>query len=145
MNSYPVWWDTTLTLYNKYENPTTNEVSWFRTVLTGCFWKYVGNKINIGDSTIETKDTICRVRKNPAYLDKYLWMDADKTTHFTLGKGDILVKGEVQDTIDEYTEGQRSTDLLNKYKEMQGCIEITTFADNTGAGRCSEHYLIKGE
>ena len=145
MSSYPIWWDTTLTLYNKYTDPATQEITWFRTVLTGCFWKYVGNKINIGDSTIETKDTICRVRKNPQYLDKSLWMDADKTSYFTFGKGDILVKGEVQDTIDEYTDGQRSTDLLNKYKEMQGCIEITTFADDTGAGRCCEHYLIKGE
>jgi hypothetical protein len=63
---------------------------------------------------------------------------------FTLGTGDIIVKGEVDDEIDEYTSKKRSTDLVAKYKALQGCMQIEEVAINVGAGRCNEHYYVKG-
>ena len=33
MNNYPSWWDTTVTIYNRYEDPQTNLVSWHRHVV----------------------------------------------------------------------------------------------------------------
>lgn len=147
MNEYPVWWDTNLTVYNKYEDPQTNIVTWLRTVVTESFWKYVGEKITVGNTVIETNNTICRIRKDDRFLEKHEWIalpNDQMSEYFTLSPGDIIVKGEVDDVVNEYVNGQRSSDLLKKYKALQGCIVIDEVAINVGAGRCNEHYYVRG-
>lgn len=144
---YPVWWDTTVTVFNQYKDPTTKIVVWYKTVINGTFWKYVGEKVKIGNTVLETNTIICRIRKDDRFLEKYEWVkkpNDEMANYFTLAKGDIIVKGEVDDVIDEYTSGKRSTDLISKYKELQGCMSIEETAINIGAGRCNEHYLVKG-
>ena len=143
MSNYPVWWDTTLTLYNKYED-SKGEVTWYKHTLHNCFWKYTGEELRVDNSVIATKDTICRVPKSDYFLDKYEWVNSqDKSTYFTFGRGDILVNGQVEDVIDEYASGQRSTDLLDKYRD-KGCVQIQEYRTNTGMGRVLEHYFIRG-
>ena len=147
MSNYPVWWDTTITIYNKYEDPQSQVITWYRTVVSNCFWKYAGDKVTINQVTLETDNTICRIPENPAFVEKYLWIKLSsevKATHFTLGRGDIIVKGAVEDTINEYQDGHRSNDLLAKYKDLQGCIQVQEIALNTGAGRNNPHYYVKG-
>lgn len=147
MNKYPAWWDTTVTIYNKHTDKQTQYVSWYRTVVKKCFWQHTKDKIIVGDTTLETDKIICRIRKDDKFIEKYLWVDlsADKKAdYFTLGQGDIIVKGEVEDVINEYTSGHRSTDLLEKYKELQGCFEIELASINTGTGRGMEHYRAQG-
>ena len=141
-NIYPDWWNTTVTVYNKYEN-SAGEVTWYRTVLKGCFWKYVTHYQRIDNATQMTKVLICRVRKNSKFIENYLWRElADKSRRFTFSDGDILVKGEVDDTVDEYVAGSRSSDLLKKYKDR--CVQISECTINTGEERTCEHYLVKG-
>lgn len=144
---YPVWWDTTITVFNKYVDPQTKVVRWYRTVVTGAFWKYVGDKITIGQTVLETNNIICRIRKDSRFLENYEWLQTpndEMSNYFTLGNGDIIVKGIVEDDINEYQNGSRSTDLIAKYKKLQGCMSIEEVAINTGIGRCNEHYLAKG-
>lgn len=147
MNVYPVWWDTTITIYNKFTDPQTRVISWYKHTIPNCFWKYTGEKITIGETVLSTNDTICRIAKNDIYMDKYRWEQLpnnEMDEYFTLGVGDIIVKGEVSDIVDEYTSGHRSSDVVAKYKKLQGCIVIESFSDNTGIGRGSEHYYVKG-
>lgn len=145
MNRYPEWWNTTITLYNKYEDPVTRKVSWYRTVLHNCFWKYTGNKIVVGETVIETNTTLCRIPANTEFLERHIWNNTqDKSLHFTLCTGDILVKGEVTDEIDEYASGYRSSDILTKYKKYGECMCIEQCADLTGDGRGPEHYYVRG-
>lgn len=147
MNNYPSWWNIKVTIYNKFEDPQTNLVRWFRHSVDGTFWKYAGNKVVIGNTVLETKDIICRLRKDDKFLEKHEWISLpnDKMAdYFTLAQGDIIVKGDVEDEIDEYTSGKRSTDLKRKYKGLQGCLEIQEWANNTGGGRGNEHYYVKG-
>lgn len=164
MSNYPIWWDSDITIYNKHMDSTTNVITWYRKTLSGCFWKYVRDKARLGNTTLETESTICRIPENSNYMEKHLWdefMDAvllpDNNTYpldelfpggselyFTLGRGDIIIKGAVTDNIDEYTAGQRSTDLIAKYKELQGCIEVDSVAIDTGLGRCLPHYRVQG-
>lgn len=144
---YPIWWDTTLTIFNKHIDKVTGIVSWYRHTVKDAFWKYTGNKININDVVIETNDIICRVRKDDAFLEKYQWEEIpndEKANHFTFGKGDIIVKGEITDDINEYVVGSRSTDFTKKYKDLQGCMVVEEYTVDTGIGRCSEHYFVKG-
>lgn len=147
MSNYPTWWNQTITVYNKREDAITHFITWYSTTLYNCFWKYTGDKVTIGNTTLETNNTICRIPESDIFLEKYLWLQQpnDKISdYFTLGGGDIIVKGEVTDKIDEYTAGKRSSDFIAKYKELQGCIEIEEVAINIGGGRNNPHYFVKG-
>lgn len=154
MSNFPfAWWDKTLTIYNRIVDPDTQRVSWQRTVVENCFWKYVNNIYNMGrygmsslGIRVETKDIICRIPKDDRFVDKREWKSLDdKTGHFTLGNGDIIILGEVQDVIDEYTAGQRSTDLLARYKEEDACLEVDTYVNNVQTGVGLEHYRVIGK
>ena len=147
MNIYPEWWNTSITIYNRVEDAQTNVISWYKHAVDGAFWKYVKDKMTVGETVLETNKIICRIRKDEAYMDKSEWLalpNDKKAGFFTLGQKDIIVKGAVEDEIDEYVKGHRSTDIIAKYKALQGCMEIDTVSDNTGGGRGQEHYLAEG-
>ena len=146
INIYPIWWNQNITVYNKYEDNTTQIVTWYRTNLSKCFWKNNIQKVTLGQETLETNSIICRVPKNDAFMEKYLWLqlsDEEKSNYFTFGEGDIIIKGNVNDTIDEYIKGIRSSDLKIKYKDL-GCLEVNNISVNTGEGVGMEHYLVRG-
>lgn len=145
VSKYPEWWNTTITVYNKYEDPDTRLITWHRTVVHNCFWKYTGNKIVVGETALETNTTVCRIPVNTAFLEKHIWDEADdKFTCFTLSPGDIIIKGEVEDVIDEYESRYRASDIVTKYKKKQGCMMIEQCAINTGVGIGIEHYYVRG-
>lgn len=147
MSNYPIWWEDTITVYNKYTDPQTQVVTWYRKVLTNCFWKYEHQKLTVGETVLETNRTICRIPQNDQFLERYQWEQLFNDTmadYFTLSQGDIVIKGEVEDEVDEYSKGHRSTDLLAKYKALQGCIEIETVSINTKTGTNNKHYLVSG-
>lgn len=147
MNHYGPWWDRTLTIYNKYVDPQTKIITWHRHVVNNSFWKYVGEKISVGNTIIETKDIICRIPVRDDYMEKYLWNQLPNDQmddYFTLGENDVIINGEVDDVVDEYTAGHRISDLITKYKALQGCMTINRVANNTGGGRGNEHYYVKG-
>ena len=144
---YPIWWETTITIYNKYEDTQTQVVTWYKTIITDCFWQLTGTKITIGDSVLDSKAIVCRIPKDDRFKDKSEWVQIpndQKGNYFTIGQGDIIVKGESSFVIDEYQDGHRSTDLLAKYREYQSCMEISEYSNNTGLGRNNEHYLVRG-
>jgi len=145
--NYPQWWDTTLTIYNRYEDKMTQVVTWFRHTVENCFWKYTGNTVNIGQTILATKDIICRIPEQEDFLERYQWEQLpndEMSDYFTISPEDIIVKGDVDDVIDEYTKGHRSTDLLEKYKRLQGCMQVEEVALNVGGGRNEPHYYVKG-
>lgn len=146
-SQYPVWWEDTVTLYNRYEDAQTNVVVWHRTVLTNCFWKSVGSKVVIDDTTIDTDNLICRIPKDNRYLNPLDWKQLSNDVmdeYFTLKQNDIIVKGEVNDVINEYSKGYRANDLIEKYKDV-GCFLIRKVGINVGTGKCDEHYYISGD
>ena len=147
MSKYPSWWNQSVTVYNKFENPETREITWYKTILHNCFWKYTENRLSVNDTVIETNATICRVPVKHAFKERYEWeqlSEQEKSTYFTFGTGDIIVRGEVDDTIDEYATNHRSSDLLKKYKRLQGCMVVERCSVNTGTGRGCEHYYVRG-
>lgn len=147
MSNYPIWWDTTITIYNKFEDPQTQVIKWFKHTVENCFLKYVGDKVKINQTVLETNNVICRIPQDEQFLEKYEWIQLpnDKMEqYFTLGTGDIIIKGDVDDIINEYQAGHRSTDLVNKYKQLQGCLEVQEVAINIGIGRNNPHYYVKG-
>ncbi len=145
VSKYPEWWDTTITVFNKYEDPATRKITWYKTVIENCFWKHTGNKIVVGETTLDTNSTLCRIPEQDTFLEKYIWNELqDKSGHFTLSGGDIIIKGAVEEVIDEYASGKRSSDILAKYKKLQNCMMIEQCSVNTGLGRGLEHYYVRG-
>lgn len=143
MNNYPEWWNDTITLYNKHTDPTTDLVVWKKTVISDCFWKEAGVKVLVGTTLIDTNSVICRIRVNDNFVDTLTWKNLPQDglgSYFTLQPGDIIVKGVVSDTIDEYIKGQRASDLMEKY---DNCLSIDMATVNVGGGRGNEHYLVK--
>jgi len=147
MNHYSQWWDDTITLYNKYIEPTTKKVTWYRHVIAGCFYKHTVEKLTVGKTTIDTNVSICRIRVSDKFIDKKSWMnldDSERAEKFTLSAGDIVVADETDFDIDEYVSGMRSADLIKENKEWPGCFTVETVNINVGGGRGNEHYHLKG-
>lgn len=147
MNNYPEWWNTTVTLYNKYTDPASKKVTWYPSVIEGCFYQHTLDKITVGNSTISSNVSICRIRVNDKFVNKRDWNELpgeEKKQFFTLSESDIIVAGEVDFEIDEYESGKRSSDLMKVYKEWPGCFVVETVNINVGGGRGNEHYLARG-
>ena len=142
MNNYPEWWNDTITVFNKHTDPTTDIVTWHKTVIDDCFWKEAGVKVMVGNTMIDTNSVICRIRVSDDFIDPMTWQNMEDVDGegFTLQPGDIIVKGEIPDIIDEYTKGQRASDLMEKYVN---CLMIDMATINVGGGRGNEHYLVK--
>lgn len=146
MNNYPQWWNQTITIYNRFEDPETKLIKWYSKVIPNCFWRYVEEKFIINGTVVNANVTVCRIPKNDKFVERYLWeqLGDEKDNYFTLSIGDMIVKGEVNDVIDEYTTGLRSNNFLTKYKKLQGCTLISSVSNNTEGGRGAEHYLVRG-
>lgn len=145
-NVFP-WWEDTVTIYNRYEDPLTNIVKWYKHTVDNCFWKNDDIKISIGNTVLEGNSTMCRIPQSDDFIERHSWESLTNDlmgNYFTLGVGDIVIRGEVDDVVDEYTNKHRSSDLLAKYKSLQGCIEIKSVSINTGTAKCIPHYLIRG-
>lgn len=145
---YPEWWSDTVTVYNKFEDPQTKIIRWFRTVIPGCFWSYAYIQGTAGQSVVRTNQVICRIPKAKNFLPFADWRNIENdrmSKYFTLRTGDIIFNGIVDEEIDEYTKGKRSTDIIQKYKDIYGCVTIQTLTINVGPGRVLEHYHVRGE
>jgi hypothetical protein len=135
-----------VTVYNRIEDPVTRKITWHRTVIHNCFWRYTQEKFIVDGTLVDANVTICRIPKQDNYCERYIWeqLGDNISDCFTLSIGDMIIKGEVTDESDEYTSGQRSNDFLTKYKRLQGCTLISSVSDNTDGGRGAEHYLVRG-
>lgn len=143
---YPKWWSDTITVFNKYEDTQTGIVHWYKTVLKNCFWKNDFQRLKMGDIQVQTDSIICRIPESNKFMEKNNWINVpnDKmSNYFTFDTGDIIIKGYIEDDIDEYTSGSRSSDIIEKYKSF-GCMVVDRLSINTGVGRGIPHYHVEG-
>lgn len=144
---YPIWWENTITLYNRYQDPVTDLITWTPTVIHDCFVKRANNRIIIGGTSIETGDKLVRIRESEDYVTYSKWIELPndiRAKKFTLHLGDLIIFYEVSDVIDEYSKGHRASDILAKYKDMNECMVISNYQENIGSGRVDPHYYVLG-
>lgn len=140
-----MFWNRTITLYNKHEDEQTGLIRWYRRSLNNCFYKSTNNTINIGGVQLQTDDNIIRIPEQPNYLPPYKWLQVpndEKSQVFTLKGGDLIILGDVSEDIDEYTQGRRSTDIIKKYS-LLGSVFIKSV--NSNDFMPGAHYLVRGE
>lgn len=144
---YPRWWDRRITLFIKYVDPDTDEVTWYRKVINDCFFKETKTTKVSGNTISEVTQSVLRIPESTLYKDCASWhamSESERKSYFTLKNGDVVVAAEIFDIPDEYTEGKRMSELLEKYKELYPCFEIDVININVGIGRCLPHYYVGG-
>ncbi len=140
-----MFWNKTITLYNKFENEKTGLITWHRHKIEQCFFKGTCSRANVGNLQKFPSESIVRIPEQNNYLPPFEWLklaDGKRNEHITLQCDDIIVPADVSDEIDEYSQGTRSSDLLAKYKAL-GVLSIKSLNVNTVAP--GAHYLIRGE
>ena len=140
-----MFWDRTITLYNKHTDELTGVVKWYRHLLHDCFVKVTNNKVNVGGVQLQSNDNIIRIPIQPNYLPPYEWLKLPndiKSQSLTLQPGDLIFLGDIDELIDEYTSGHRSSDLIAKYKSIGSVIINSVNVNDFIQG---EHYFVRGE
>lgn len=148
MSNFPAWWGDTITIYNRYEDPQTNLITWTSTIINGCFFKNTNNRLTVGQTVIESNSIIVRIPENSTYKPYAEWImlgNDNRPGYFTLHQGDIIILGEVQDVIDEYDKSNNSNTLLTRYKNLSECLVVETYNDNAKFGRGLKHYKVVGQ
>ena len=140
-----MFWNKTITLYNKYEDEQTGVIKWYRHRLERCFYKTTNNKVNVGNVRLQTDDNIIRIPAQNNYLPPFKWLqlsDDKKSEFMTLRGGDLIILGDIEEEIDEYTSEKRSSDLIAKYKSL-GSVFINSVNINDFVP--GAHYFVRGE
>ena len=138
------FWAHTITLYNRHEDSTEGTVKYYRHVLHNCFVKRTNNQVTVGNTHIQSDDTIVRIPSQPDFLPIFEWKKADdgtKAKFITLQADDLIIFGAVADDIDEYTSGKRKNDIIEKYKDL-GYMSVKSFNLNTFLP--TKHYYVRG-
>lgn len=130
MSAYRDWvWDDDITLYHQVKSKDVNgktEVTWTRSVIKDCFYgRKVQRTIN-GDEIVSTNTHIVRI---PA---------SSVSEGFALSKGDIIVKGDVSDTIPKNDSG---SSLRAKYPD--NCFVVNAVVDNTKLPKTAHWYAAE--
>lgn len=140
-----MFWNKTITLYNRYEDELTGKIQWYRHKINDCFVKATNNTVTVGNVKLQTDDNIIRIPLQNIYLAPHLWKELPndkKQDYLTISGGDLIFLGEVTETIDEYTAGKRSSDLIAKYKSI-GSVFVNSI--NINDFLPGAHYLVRGE
>ncbi len=140
-----MFWNKTITLYNKREEAETGLIKWYRHTIDNCFYKTTNNTVNVGNAQLKTDDNVIRIPIQENYVAPHEWnalSDEEMRRHITLQGGDLIVLGNVTEEIDEYTTGKRSSDLIAKYKTL-GTVFINSV--NVNDFLPGAHYFVRGE
>ena len=112
----------TVTLYHRSYDPASRADVWSRVVYTAASW-YGGQAATVSDNGLMTADTYTvRIDTDAAIL---------------AAPGDVLVRGEVTDTV------TGSTALTRKYQGR--CMVLTHVQDNRRGGRRLWHWKLEGK
>lgn len=122
---YPKWWEQTITLYHRTVG-AEQRVIWTRSTLKGCFAQVRKSTNYDNDSRRSGGKLMCRI---PAPMP-------------TAELGDIVVIGKLTADIDEYTAGQRSSDLLAAHSDA--AFTVTELHDNTQDALAMPHLYVGG-
>lgn len=139
------YWNKTITLYNRYADEQTGLIKWYRHILEGCFVKRTNNAVSVGGIQLRTDENIIRIPEQSNFLHPSQWnllSDDKKLNHMTLQAGDLIFLGTVEEEIDEYTDGKRSSDLIAKYSVL-GSVYIKSVNINTELP--NSHYYVRGD
>ena len=120
----------TVTIYNRVASADNDgKEGWASTQLENCFFN-VRTTVSASEGMFNAEGTyILRIPASTSYKPYQEWKDLkDKAGTFTASKGDLVVLGAVDDTIDG-TKGHRASDVLLKYQP--DAFKVMSISDNS--------------
>ena len=133
-----IGFDQTITIYNKWYDPTTKKTLWPKTVITGASWAGC-QRITTGEGLTSADGYSVRIPLY-AFLDGFLKRNvyavlSDPTGHWTAQNGDVVVLGEGPDIVNGITEVT---------KQFNDCFTVTAVhSDNMT--RLLSHIRLEGK
>lgn len=121
--------NTAVTLYNGYYDPDTKTQKYQRKVIPAAMWedrKYSRVQQSGGRLADYTAMVYIPFSSNKStYLKLKVWLAlADKSSNWTIGEGDLFVKGEV---ADELSSAFTPSDLRKKYDDVLAAVDVYTY------------------
>lgn len=141
MSKYLKPYKYTITVLNKLkgQDSATKFDVWYKTVLHNSSFTTTTIS-NISGTTVSVGGVYTvRVPYDPNYKPYSEWID-DPTEGFTFSIGDIIIKGEIEESI---TTPQEVSKILQKYQPNAFTIRAS-LKDNTGVMEFGQHYHIEG-
>lgn len=132
----------TVTVFNKWNNPTTKKDEWFRTVIPVLVrWKSHTERNVSGTSASVANTYVVIMPPSEQYMSESEWkILEDKTGYFTLQKGDLLALGEIDTEITGVTPNRESE---VKAALSPNVMTIKSIEDNTRVAH-GKHYRLEG-
>jgi len=124
----------TCTIYNKYQDSGTDK--WHRTVLSGVFWKDIKGTVIQKQGTGNQSSLRLIIPKSISNAADYVEPDNYSGSGWTLKAGDIVVFGEVTDTITVSAAKE-----LAKYSTMRIILAV----DNYGFASDMANWEVTGK
>lgn len=120
----PAHWSDTITLYHC--DLRDGKAKWTKQVLSGCFLQIKPARQQVDMSWRDGVDGVCRI---PAPAPN-------------IALGDIIVRGNCADEIDDSVSGQNAADLVERNR--LNALRVTEIHDNTRAHIAMPHVYIGG-
>jgi hypothetical protein len=130
-----------ITVWNKWRNPSTNKDEWFRHVIPNCAPLQNTVRTVMGTTASLATTTGVMVNENSLYKTSDEWAAGDKTAFFTLQAGDLVAIGEHAIEITGASP-YRESDIRQSLGGKAFVIKI--FQDNAAAQKRGRHYYIEG-
>jgi hypothetical protein len=131
--------NTSITIYNKYVDPTTRTEQWKRTVINNVVWVATQAISQSKDGQMMDNSVNVLMQQSAAvnYVDTLTWQAlVTKGVYWTLQNGDYMVRGAVTDEISSsFTISQ----LKAKYNEV---VMITAFNPKNQGSISLRHFQV---
>jgi len=140
-----MFWNKTITLYNRHQDALTDEIAWHRHTIRNCFFKSARNNVRAGSTQTASNDNVARIPAQDNFVPANEWnaLPVDKRgKYITLQVGDVIVLGDINEDIDEYANGKRSSDLIAKH-ELSGSMFVDSY--NINDFLPGAHYFVRGK
>ena len=129
--------NTSVTVYNKYVDPSTRSEKFQRSTIAKALWESVSASVRakMVNAPADTATIAIPFSECANYLQPKAWSQ-DKTGHWTLQDGDVIVRGTISDEI---TDLFTISDLYSKYDSI---LKISSVAQMDQGSPNTHHYLI---
>lgn len=134
-----------ITLYNclkAADNPDKKD-SWYRHVLTDCYYKAEIVRTDTGTSAKQQNTYTVRIPESSLFKPYAEWVkleDTDRKKYFTMHLDDIVIYGSCAEEISGAS-GQTAVQVMNRCKP--DAFKVTAISNNTRAPH-EKHYRLGG-
>ena len=134
----------TVTVWNRWRNPSINVDEWFRKVIPHCAWEEKIVTSVSGTGAVAGNVYSVLIDRHPLYMPRREWAalgHADKGIYFTLAAGEIMARGVVDFEI---TGAASKTEAAAKTAYAPDVFTISTVSDETEPYKRGAHYEVTG-